>query len=72
MEVNSNLKAGQNILIPNLNFAESQITDNEVYNNPDEKDNYGKDIKIKNQDLSIIRRDGRSPGSCRRVPVRGH
>ncbi len=57
MEVNSNLKAGQNILIPNLNFAESQITDNEVYNNPDEKDNYGKDIKIKNQDLSIYNGD---------------
>ena len=57
MEINSNLSAGQDVLIPNLNFAESKIIDNEVYNSPDEKDNYGKDIIIKNKDLGIYNGD---------------
>ena len=57
MSMNNNLKAGQNVLIPNLNFAESKIADNEVYNNPDVKDNYGKDLIIKNKDLAVYNGD---------------
>lgn len=57
MELNSNMSAGTNVLIPNLNFAESKITDNEVYNHPDVKDNYGNDLIIKNKDLGIYNGD---------------
>ncbi|MCR4900248.1 MAG: hypothetical protein K5907_05470 [Treponema sp.] len=53
----SKLKAGQSVLIPNLNFAESKIIDNEVYNNPDLKDNYGKDLCIKDKDLCVYNGD---------------
>lgn len=51
------LKAGQSILIPNLNFAESKAVDNEIYNSPDVKDNYGKDILIKDKDFSVYNGD---------------
>ena len=53
----SNISAGNNVLMPNLNFAESKIIDNEVYNNPDVKDNYGNDVIIKNKDLGIYNGD---------------
>ena len=53
----SNLKAGQSVLLPNLNFAESSNQDNQVYNNPDVKDNYGKDIMIKNKDIGLYNGD---------------
>ena len=45
------MKVGQSILIPKLNYAESQNGNNEVYNSPDVKDNYGKDLQIKNGDF---------------------
>ena len=48
---------GQSILIPNLNFAESKIEENEVYNTPDVKDNYGKDLLIIDKDFSIYNGD---------------
>lgn len=51
------LTAGQSILIPKLNFAESRISNNEVYNTPDIKDNYGKDLIIKNSDFSVYNGD---------------
>ena len=57
------LKPGQNILIPNLNFAESKTAENEVYNNPDVKDNYGKDILITDKDFDVY--TTRRP--CRKV-----
>ena len=44
----------KSILIPNLNFAESKIEENEVYNTPDVKDNYGKDLLIIDKDFSIV------------------
>lgn len=51
------LQPGQEILIPQLNFAESQIADNEVYNTPDVKDNYGKDLAINKSDFSVYNGD---------------
>ena len=57
MDKDTILKPGQSILIPNLNFAESKTAENEVYNNPDVKDNYGKDILINNKDLDIYNGD---------------
>ena len=51
------LKAGQSILIPNLNFAESKTAENEVYNSPDIKDNYGKDLIISNKDFGLYNGD---------------
>ena len=52
------LVAGQNILIPNLNFAESKTSENEIYNPPDVKDNYGKDIVITDSnDIGIYNGD---------------
>lgn len=52
------LKPGQTILIPNLNYAESKASENEVYNAPDVKDNYGKDITISNNgDLGVYNGD---------------
>lgn len=51
------LKAGQNILIPNLNMAESKTAENEVYNSPDVKDNYGKDILIEDKDFGVYNGD---------------
>lgn len=51
------LKAGQSILIPNLNFAESKTAENEVYNSPDVKDNYGKDLLINNKDFGVYNGD---------------
>lgn len=55
--MSSNLSAGQSVLLPNLNFAESSSQDNQVYNDPDIKDNYGKDIKIKGKDLALYNGD---------------
>ena len=51
------LKAGQSILIPNLNIADSKTSENEVYNSPDIKDNYGKDIFIEDKDFGIYNGD---------------
>lgn len=51
------LKAGQSVLIPNLNYAESTSAENEVYNSPDVKDNYGKDILINNNDFGVYNGD---------------
>ncbi len=51
------LKAGQNILIPNLNQADNNSYANEVYNSPDVKDNYGKDLLLKDKDFSIYNGD---------------
>ena len=51
------LAAGQSILIPKLNFAESRIANNEVYNTPDVKDNYGKDLIIKHNDFAVYNGD---------------
>lgn len=54
---NKTLKVGQKVLIPSLNFAETAISRNEVYNPPDVKDNYGKDMIIKNRDYAIYNGD---------------
>ena len=51
------LKAGQSILIPNLNMADSKTSENEVYNTPDVKDNYGKDLLIDEKDFGIYNGD---------------
>ena len=51
------LKAGQSILIPNLNMADSKTSENEVYNSPDVKDNYGKDLFIEDKDFGIYNGD---------------
>ena len=51
------LHAGQKILIPNLNYAGNKSDNNEVYNSPDEKDNYGKDIFISDSDFGIYNGD---------------
>lgn len=51
------LKPGQSILIPNLNMAESKTAENEVYNSPDVKDNYGKDLLIENSDFGVYNGD---------------
>ena len=51
------LKAGQSILIPNLNFAESTTAENEIYNSPDMKDNYGKDLLISDKDFAVYNGD---------------
>ena len=47
----------QSIVIPKLIFAESKIADNEIYNTPDVKDNYGKDLIIKDKDFSVYNGD---------------
>lgn len=51
------LKPGQSILIPNLNMADSKTSENEVYNSPDVKDNYGKDLFIEDRDFGIYNGD---------------
>ena len=51
------LKPGQSILIPNLNMADSKTSENEVYNSPDVKDNYGKDLLIEDRDFGIYNGD---------------
>ena len=51
------LEVGQSIVIPKLIFAESKIADNEIYNTPDVKDNYGKDLIIKDKDFSVYNGD---------------
>lgn len=51
------LEIGQSIVIPKLIFAESRIADNEIYNTPDVKDNYGKDILIKDKDFAVYNGD---------------
>ena len=51
------LVVGQSIVIPKLIFAESTISDNEIYNTPDVKDNYGKDLIIKNRDFAVYNGD---------------
>ena len=44
-------------MIPKLSYSESVDLENEVYNNHDEKDNYGKDILIEDNDYSVINGD---------------
>jgi len=51
------LEAGQSVLIPNLNFAENKAAENEVYNSPDVKDNYGKDLIINDKDFDVYNGD---------------
>ena len=51
------LEVGQSIVIPKLIFAESKIAENEIYNTPDVKDNYGKDLIIKDKDFSVYNGD---------------
>ena len=51
------LQAGYKILIPSLNYAETRAVNNEVYNSPDVKDNYGKDIIIIDKDFGIYNGD---------------
>ncbi len=51
------LVAGQSILIPNLNFAENKTSENEIYNSPDVKDNYGKDLLISDKDFGVTNGD---------------
>ena len=53
MPSDTQLSVGTKILIPKLNYAESNISENEVYNTHDEKDNYGKDILIVNADFGV-------------------
>ena len=55
--VKEQLKAGQSVLIPNLNYAENKTLENEIYNTIDTKDNYGKDLLIKNNDYVVINGD---------------
>ena len=55
--IDKELVIGQPILIPKLNYAESRNLNNEVYNSPDVKDNYGKDIKIKDNDFNVYNGD---------------
>ena len=57
------LEVGQSIVVPKLVFAESRIADNEIYNTPDVKDNYGKDILIKDKDFSVYNGDLQLVGS---------
>ena len=38
-------------------FHESNASENEVYNTPDVKDNYGKDVEIKDGDFSVYNGD---------------
>lgn len=57
LSIGTELTAGQSVLIPQLNFAESKIAENEVYNSPDVKDNYGKDIAIIDNDFSAYNGD---------------
>ena len=51
------LTSGTPILIPTLEFSESNASDNEVYNSHDEKDNYGKDVLINGKDFGIMNGD---------------
>jgi hypothetical protein len=51
------LKVGQEILIPKLNFADTRAGNNEVYNTPDVKDNYGKDLIIQSNDFAVYNGD---------------
>ena len=51
------LTSGQSILIPKLDFAESTVSENEVYNSHDNKDNYGKDILLDGKDFGVINGD---------------
>lgn len=57
LPTDKSLKAGQSILIPNLNMAESKTAENEVYNSPDVKDNYGKDLLIEDKDFGVYNGD---------------
>ena len=57
LPIDKPLQAGQSILIPNLNFAESKTGENEVYNSPDVKDNYGKDLIISEKDFGLYNGD---------------
>ncbi|MBO4640891.1 MAG: hypothetical protein J5710_14160 [Treponema sp.] len=51
------LESGISILIPKLEFSESNASENEVYNSHDEKDNYGKDVLINEKDFGIVNGD---------------
>lgn len=55
--VENELMAGQSLIIPNLNFADSKGNNNEVYTTPDVKDNYGCDIKIEDGDFNFFNND---------------
>ena len=55
--VDIELSAGESVLIPNLNFAESKDNNNEIYTPPDIKDNYGSDIAIVNDDFNFSNSD---------------
>lgn len=57
MESDKPLTAGQKVLIPHLDFAQNQNGENEVYNKPDEKDNYGKDLIILEGDFTVSNGD---------------
>lgn len=57
LNVTDELKAGQSILIPNLTTSDTRDTNNEVYNTPDVKDNYGKDLIIEDKDFSTYNGD---------------
>lgn len=50
------LTPGTKIIVPQLKFSESSFN-NEVYNSPDVKDNYGIDISVAKGDLTIINND---------------
>ena len=54
---NKKLSAGQSIVIPNLNNSDNRVSENEVYNTPDVKDNYGKDLIIKFKDFAVYNGD---------------
>lgn len=53
MPSDTQLTVGTKILIPKLNYAESNVSENEVYNTHDEKDNYGKDILLISADFGV-------------------
>lgn len=52
LPIDTPLKAGMKIAIPNLNKRDSSL-DNEVYNSPDVRDNYGFDIAIEDSDFLV-------------------
>lgn len=56
LPIDTPLKAGMRLQIPNLNMQDSSF-DNEVYNTPDVKDNYGKDIFIEDGDFAVNNND---------------
>lgn len=51
------IKAGTKVFIPLLEYSEITNKDNKIYSSVDDKDNYGKDIYIKNKDFGITQND---------------